>query len=76
MRKLVIVHRQLLRLLEKFATVVVTDKIPTSFNSEQVESDVLDDEPTDLDCSVRTADGSASKKKKNKMRVPKEGNCR
>jgi hypothetical protein len=50
----------------------VTNKIPTTFNSEQVEnSDALDDEPIDLDCS--TADGS-TKKKKNKMRVPKEGN--
>jgi hypothetical protein len=63
-----------LRLLEKFATVVVTNKIPTTFNSEQVESsDALDDEPADLDSSIRTADGS-TKKKKNKMRVPKEGN--
>jgi len=63
-----------LRLLQKFATVVVTNKIPTTFNSEQVDnSDALDDEPTDLDCSIRTADGS-TKKKKNKMRVPKEGN--
>lgn len=52
---------------------VVTNKIPTTFNSEQVESsDALDDEPADLDSSIRTADGS-TKKKKNKLKVPKEG---
>jgi len=58
-----------MRILGQFAAVVVTDKILTSFNSEIVDCDNVDEEAGDLNVSVKT-EGST---KKNKMKVPDEG---
>ncbi|XP_059487708.1 chromatin assembly factor 1 subunit A-B [Neocloeon triangulifer] len=66
------VHGQVMHLLKQFAAVVVIDKIPTSFNTEKVECDNLEEEPSDDTDGATKADGSAKKKKRNKLRVPDE----
>ncbi|XP_065351665.1 chromatin assembly factor 1 subunit A [Cloeon dipterum] len=66
------VHNQVLHLLNQFAAVVVAHKIPTSYNTDKVESDNLDDElGSELDDTLKT-ECSAKKNKRNKMKLPDE----